>query len=61
MQKSVKKAERDGNKGAQANYFWRIAHWYFRSDDASTAITASVHAEDSGIAGVSDLTAKNQG
>lgn len=57
---SYKKAESDGNKGAQANYFEELMHWCFCSNDISTAITSHVHAEGSGVSGVSELTAKNQ-
>ena len=57
---SYKKAESDGNKGAQANYFEEMLHWCFCSDEVSTAITASVHAQGSGSDGARELTAKNQ-
>lgn len=57
---SYKKAESDGNKGAQANYFEELLHWCFCSDGVSTAIAAFVYAEGSGRDGVSELTTKNQ-
>ena len=57
---SYKKAEAEGNKGAQSNYFEEMLHWCFRQEGISPSITQSVHAEGSGTEGVGELTQKNQ-
>ena len=57
---SYKKAESEGNKGAQANYFEELMHWCLRQPGSFPAITSSVHADGSGRDGVAQLTSKNQ-
>jgi len=57
---SYKKAEAEGNKGAQSNYFEEILHWCFCQEGMSPSILQSVHAEGTGSEGVKELTQKNQ-
>jgi hypothetical protein len=55
---SYKKAEAEGNKGAQSNYFEEMLHWCFRQEGMSSSIVESIHAEGSGSEGVKELTKK---
>lgn len=57
---SYKKAELDGNKGAQANYFEEMMHSVLCRDNCFVEIDASVRAQGSGVEGVKELTQKNQ-
>lgn len=52
---SYKKAEAEGNKGAQAAYFEEMMHWCFREKDTSPSIVESVQAVGSGAEGVREL------
>lgn len=50
---SYKKAESDGNKGAQGNYFEELMHWCFCQRGTLSAITGFIRPECSGSDGVS--------
>lgn len=57
---SFKQAQREGNKGAEANYFEELLHYCFCIQGLSPSITESIHSQGTGVQGVTELTMRNQ-